>query len=203
MTGFGLPLISSPWATAGVCVNSAQSSPCSCLYFHCMDFSLEKAHFLFLGHVYNEMINSSTGFGGDSKIINCGFKSISYLFLCPKERIWRIPLMHFLLLHKHVTYNHGLPFMDCFTRIPWPWNPEPDVSRMQKLPDTARGRGVLIWWLGSRKPKAVFQDEKMRKGKIDLCALCAQPILATDQTPARGCQIEPTALCMPQLHLTW
>jgi hypothetical protein len=51
---------------------------------------------------------------------------------------------------------------------------------MQKLPDTARGRGVLIWWLGSRKPKAVFQDEKMKKGKIDLRALCAQPILAAD-----------------------
>ena len=90
---------SSPWAVAGVCVNSAQSSPCSCLYFHCMDFSLEKAHCLFLRHVYNEMLNSSTGFGGDSKMINCGFMSVSYLFLCPKERMWRIPLTHFLMCY--------------------------------------------------------------------------------------------------------
>lgn len=55
--------------------------------------------------------------------------------------------------------------MDYFTRISWLWNPEPDISQTQK---SAR---VLVWLLGARKPSAVFQDEKMRKGKIDLHAL--------------------------------
>lgn len=39
------------------------------------DFSLQKAHFPFLGHVYTVMINSSTGVDGGSKIINCGLST--------------------------------------------------------------------------------------------------------------------------------
>ena len=58
--------------------------------------------------------------------------------------------------------------MDCLLWIPWLWNPEPDLSWVQKLPDAARGRGVLIWLSGSRKPmeKAVAPHSSTLAWKI-------------------------------------
>ena len=40
--------------------------------------------------------------------------------------------------------------------------------KRRNLPGAGIGLRVLIWLLGARKPRAVFQDEEMRKGKIDL-----------------------------------
>ena len=58
--------------------------------------------------------------------------------------------------------------MDCLLWIPWLWNPEPDLSWVQKLPDAARGRRVLIWLSGSRKPmeKAVAPHSSTLAWKI-------------------------------------
>ena len=77
--------------------------------------------------------------------------------------------------------------------------------KRRNLPGAGIGLRVLIWLLGARKPRAVFQDEEMRKGKIDLhCSSQFHSCHRPDSCwGSYGCQIgmPPKELYLPQLYL--
>lgn len=70
-------------------------------------------------------------------------------------------------------HNHGLPFMDCFTKDSWPWNPEPDLSRVPEIARHCQGRGSPHggWDLESHRLFSGWENEEGGRWTCVHCVL--------------------------------